>query len=96
MTKYQVSIQFEMDEYFMNHVPAHRTIINDLINKKIIEYYSVSMESFRSWIIINASSKKAVEKTLSLSPLYKYWTLEIDELFVFDSLSYRLPDVQLN
>jgi hypothetical protein len=57
MPKYQVTIQFEMDEEFMTFVPPHRVYINHLINKGTIDYYSVSMESMRSWMIINAESK---------------------------------------
>lgn len=85
-----------MDDEFMSHVPQHRTYINKLIEKNIIDYYAVSMETQRCWIIINAATKKAVEKILLKSPLYKYWTIEIDELFVYDSQQYRLPAVQLN
>ena len=94
--KYQVSIQFEMDDEFMTLVPPHRIYINDLITKNIIDYYSVSMESQRSWMIINAESKDAVRKILAKSTLSKYWTIEIDELFVFDGQIYRLPSLQLN
>jgi muconolactone delta-isomerase len=96
ISKYQVTIQFSMDDQFMTLVPAHRTYINYLINKGIIDAYTVSLESRRSWIIINASSKKEVEDFLSRSPLFKYWTFEIDELYVFDGQSYRLPAIQMN
>jgi muconolactone delta-isomerase len=54
------------------------------------------MESQKSWMVFNASSKIEVEEYLSKSPLYRYWTIEIDELFVYDGQSYRLPAVQLN
>jgi len=94
--KYQVTIHFEMDDDFMSFVPSHRLYINSLIEKGIIDYYSVSMETQRCWIIINAASKKAVNKLLDESPLKKYWTVEVDELFVYDSQNYRLPAVQLN
>lgn len=96
LKKFQATIQFEMDEQFMTLVPPHRVYINDLIDKNIIDYYAVSMETQRSWMIFNAESKKAVEKYLVNSPLHKYWTVEIDELFVYDSQSYRLPALQLN
>lgn len=94
--KYQVTVHFEMDDAFMGFVPAHRLYINSLIEKNVIDYYTVSMESQKSWIIINASNKDEVQHYLSKSPLYKYWTVEIDELFVYDGQSYRLPALQLN
>ncbi len=95
-SKYQVTIRFYMDEEFMTLVPAHRTFINELIDKSIIDYYAVSMETQRSWMIINAADKNAVEAYLKQSTLYNYWTIEIDELFVYDSQAYRLPALQLN
>jgi muconolactone delta-isomerase len=96
ISKYQVTVMFEMDEEFMGFVPAHRLYINSLIEKSVIDYYTVSMESQRSWMVINATSRKEVEQYLSRSPLFKYWTVEIDELFVYDGQSYRLPALQLN
>ena len=94
--KYQVTIRFTMDDKFMGFVPSHRVYVNNLIDKGTIDYYSVSMETQRCWIIINATSKKEVLSFLKKSPLYKYWKVEIDELFVYDAQSYRLPALQYN
>ena len=96
LNKYQVTVHFYMDDAFMTYVPPHRVYINSLIEKNILDYYTVSMESQKSWMIFNAENKMKVEEYLSKSPLYKYWTVEIDELFVYDGQSYRLPVVQLN
>ena len=96
MKKYQAIISFEMDEDFMSLVPPHRTYINYLLNKGIIDSYAVSMETQNSWITINANNKKEVKEYLEKSPLIKYWNYEIVELFVYDSQSTRLPAVQLN
>ncbi len=96
MKKFQVTIQFEMDDEFMTLVPSHRTYINSLIEKGIIDQYVVSMESQQAWITFTAETKKQVEKYLTQSPIYRYWTYEIDELYVYDGQHYRLPHVQLN
>jgi len=96
MKKYQAIITFDMDEEFMTLVPPHRTYINYLLNKGIIDSYAVSMEVQKSWITINANDKKQVIDYLNKSPLSKYWDYEIVELFVYDSQSTRLPAVQLN
>jgi hypothetical protein len=96
MKKYQAIITFDMDEEFMTLVPPHRTYINYLLNKGIIDSYAVSMEVQKSWITINANDKKQVIDYLDKSPLSKYWDYEIVELFVYDSQSTRLPAVQLN
>jgi hypothetical protein len=96
MKKFQVTIQFEMSEEFMELIPAHRTYINYLINKNVIDQYAVSMESQRVWITLNAENKEEVEKLLKKSPLFKFWTFETHELFVLDGQLYRLPAVQPN
>ncbi|MDB5229643.1 MAG: hypothetical protein JWN76_448 [Chitinophagaceae bacterium] len=80
----------------MTLVPPHRTYINYLINKNLVESYAVSMESQTIWIIINAESKSEVDEFLTKSPLYKFWTYNIEELFVLDGQQFRFPSVQLN
>ena len=96
MKKFQATIQFEMSDEFMELVPPHRTYVNYLINKDIVVQYAVSMETQRVWITLNAETKEEVEKILEKSPLFKFWTFEIDELFVLDGQHYRLPAVQPN
>jgi hypothetical protein len=96
MKKFQVTVHFDMSDEFMELVPPHRTYINYLINKGTIDHYVVSMETQRAWITLTAEDKAEVEVLLQKSPLYKFWTVEIDELFVFDGQHYRLPAVQPN
>ena len=96
MKKFQAIIRFTIDENFMALVPPHRTYINYLINKGIIDSYAVSMESQTCWITFNTENKTEADGFVAKSPLYKYWTYNIEELFVYDSQQYRLPAVQLN
>ncbi|HEX4850949.1 MAG TPA: hypothetical protein VFV08_09095 [Puia sp.] len=96
MKKFQVTIQFTMDDDFMAVVPAHRTYVNSLIEKEVIDQYVVSMESQQVWITFTAESKADVDKYLAKSPIYKYWTYDIVELFLYDGQHYRLPSVKLN
>lgn len=94
--KYQVTISFELDDEISSIIPQHRSYINTLINKGIIDHYAVSMESKQIWITINAIEKSDVDECLSESPFYQYWIYEVNELYVLDGLTYRLPHVQLN
>lgn len=96
MKTFQATIRFEMNEEFMQRVPPHRTYINFLIKKGVIEHYAVSMESQRAWITINAEDRDAARKLLAQSPLFPCCILEIDELFVLDGQQYRLPEVHPN
>lgn len=85
-----------MDDEFMTHLPAHRAFINKMIETGYIDHYVVSMQSLSSWITFTAESREMVKELLTRSPLSRYWTYEIDELFVIDGYQYRLPAVQLN
>jgi hypothetical protein len=96
MKKFQATIHFEMDDEFMSHIPQHREYISSLIRKGVIDQYLVSMESQRVWITFTAEKKEEVEEYLKQSPVYKYWTYEIDELFLIDGQHYRLPALQMN
>ena len=82
MRKFQVTIRFDMNDEFAALVPPHRTYINRLIEQGIIDHYVVTMETQRVWITFTADNKKDVERYLAKSPLFKYWTCEIDELFI--------------
>ncbi|MDB5250967.1 MAG: hypothetical protein JWP27_136, partial [Flaviaesturariibacter sp.] len=48
------------------------------------------------WITINAESKDAVREILAQSPFAPYWTLEVNEVVIWDGQNYRLPVLQLN
>lgn len=96
MKKYQATISFEMGEDFNELIPPHRTYINFLINKEIIDQYVVSIDSQQVWITLNAEDAAEVEKILEKSPLARYWSYQIYELFVWDGQHYRLPAVQPN
>jgi muconolactone delta-isomerase len=85
-----------MDEDFMNEIPEHRRFVNEMIQEGVIDHYVVTMESMKSWITFTADSKEEVEEYLQRSPLYRYWTYEIEELFVVDGHQYRLPALQFN
>ena len=96
MNKFQATIHFDMDDEFMSLIPDHREFISELIRKGVIDQYLVSMESQRLWITFTAEKKEEVEEYLKQSPIYKYWTYEIDELFLIDGQHYRLPALQMN
>ena len=96
MKKFQATIQFEMNEEFMSLIPAHRTYINKLIDKGVIDQYVVSMESQQVWITFTGETKKQIESYLAQSPIHKFWTYEIDELYLYDGQHYRFPQLQLN
>jgi hypothetical protein len=96
MKKFQVTIQFQLSDEFAALVPEHRTYVSKLIKSGVIDHYVVTMETQKVWITFSAEDKAAVENYLFKSPLYRFWTYEINELFVVDGMHYRLPVMQLN
>ncbi len=96
MKKFQVTIQFQLSDEFAALVPQHRTYVSKLIKSGVIDHYVVTMETQKIWITFSAEDRASVENYLFKSPLYKFWTYEINELFVVDGMHYRLPVMQLN
>jgi hypothetical protein len=96
MSKFVVTVQFNWSDEMALLLEEHRTYINSLIEEQIIEHYAVSMEVQKVWITINAESKKEVNEVLSISPLFKFWKIDVWELVMWDGLNYRLPALQLN
>ena len=80
----------------MDLIPAHREVLNALIDDQVIDHYVVSMELQTAWITLNAKNKREAKSLLSKSPLYKHWKIDVHELMVWDGQNYRLPALQLN
>jgi muconolactone delta-isomerase len=85
-----------MEDDLMSLSTSHREYVNELIEQGIIDQYVVSMESQQVWITFTAESKEEVETHLSKSPIYSYWTYEVDELYIYDVQNYKLPAVKIN
>jgi len=85
------------DETFMALVPRHRSFINRLLSEKIIETYAISADRSRGWVTMNGASAAVVQALVEQFPLARYFQrIEIDELFIFDSVSSRFPAISLN
>lgn len=99
MPVFVVSLQLpdSLTEEFMALIPAHRAFINQLISQKVMESYAISADRRRGWVTINGDDAAAVLAIVEQFPLYDFLTgVEIDELFVFDSASFRFPLINLN
>ena len=85
------------DEAFMALIPRHRSFINRLLSEKIIETYAISADRSRGWVTMNGASAAVVQALVEQFPLARYFQgIEIDELFIFDSVSSRFPAISLN
>ena len=85
------------DEDFMALIPRHRAFINRLLSEKIIETYAISADRSRGWVTMNGANAAAVRALVEQFPLARYFQrIEIDELFIYDSISSRFPAISLN
>ena len=91
------SLPQSFSEDFMAIIPQHRTFINQLLAEHIIETYAISANRSRGWAIITGDDEEAVRAIVEQFPLYQYLrSIEIDELFIFDSAASRFPHISLN
>ncbi len=85
------------EDGFLALIPRHRAVINRLLSEKIIETYAISADRRQGWITINGDDAAAVRTIVEQFPLYRYFRgIEIDELFIFDSVATRFPIISLN
>lgn len=85
------------DEEFVALIPRHRAFINNLIEENIILSYAISADRSRGWVTMHGATSEAVRGVVEQFPLYHFLQhIEIDELFVFDSVASRLPKISLN
>ena len=99
MSTFVVSIRLPevFDEEFIALIPSHRAFINHLLNEKVVETYAISSDRNRGWVTITAADAAAVQAVVEQFPLYRYLHgVEIDELFIFDSVATRFPHISLN
>jgi len=85
------------EEGFLDLIPKHRSFINRLLSEKVIETYAISADRRRGWVTLNGDDAQAVRAVVERFPLYHYFRgIEIDELFIFDTVATRFPVISLN
>ncbi|TFZ65190.1 hypothetical protein E4631_16785 [Hymenobacter sp. UV11] len=99
MPTYLVSLRLpdSFSEDFITLIPQHRILVNQLLSEHVVETYAISADRSRGWLTINSDDEPGVEIVLRKLPLYEYFSgIEIDELFIFDSVATRFPHISLN
>ena len=92
-----ISLPNTYEDGFLALIPRHRSVINHLSSEKVIETYAISADRCRGWATVNGDNAGAVHSIVEQFPLYRYFHgIEIDELFVFDSVATRFPVISLN
>jgi hypothetical protein len=82
---------------FMALIPKHRSIINQLLEKRILLSYSLDMERQNVWAFFDAKDEQEVMDILSTLPIIKEVKInKISELAFYDSAPIGLPDLIMN
>lgn len=85
------------NDEFTALIPRHRDFINRLLNEKIVDVYAISSDRSRGWVTINSDDVAAVQAVVEQFPLYRFMHgVEIDELFIFDSIALWFQAINLN
>ncbi len=91
-----VALPETMEEDFWKLIPAHRSLINELMQEGTLSLYSVSATRTRGWMVIRGQSPEEVMELVRTFPIYKYYEgVEIDELFIYDNVA-ELPEIVMN
>lgn len=92
-----LSLPLRFTEDFTALIPSHRALVSQLLDDSILETYAISADYRQGWITINSKDADEAQAVLEQLPLYPYfWRIEIHELFIFDSNTFRFPRISLN
>lgn len=81
---------------FVALIPKHRSLINELLEKRVILSYSLDMERQNIWAFIEAKDEKEVMDIISKFPIIREVKLDIKELAFYDSSPIGLPELIMN
>lgn len=85
------------NEEFVALIPQHRALINQLLAEHVVETYAISADRSRGWLTVHSEDEEGVQELLRRLPLYDYFSgIEINELFIFDSIATHFPHISLN
>jgi len=92
----EINLPEIQDEQFFNLIPAHRMMINTMIEKGIIQQYTINAERTKGWILFNCKNKDEVLIALQKMPIFKLVKFKIHKIMIADGELYRLPKMNLN
>lgn len=84
------------DEEFFNLIPAHRMLINEMIENGLIQHYTINAARTKGWILFNCSNKNEVILALEKMPIFDFIKFKIHGVMITDGELYRLPKLNLN
>ena len=82
---------------FWQLIPAHRTVVNELMDKGIMQTYAVNATRSTVWATMSGPSAEEILTMVEQFPIYEYFEdVTVEELFIFDSVNNALPRLVMN
>jgi hypothetical protein len=81
---------------FVSFIPDQRQLVNELLEKRVILNYALSMGRSNLWVTIQAKNQLAVMDILATFPIINDVKVEIFELAFFDSAHIGMPEIIMN
>lgn len=91
-----ISLPQEIDQEFMNLIPAQRARINLLMQEGTIRAYSLALDRSLLWVVVIGASVWEIEGILNSFPIMPYCEVSIHELMFHDMVTHELPRISLN
>ena len=81
---------------FVSYIPEQRRIVNELLEKRVILNYALSMDRGNLWITLQAKNQLEVMDVLATFPIINDVKFEIYELAFFDTAHLGMPEMIMN
>jgi hypothetical protein len=81
---------------FVSFIPQQRQLVTELLEKRVILNYALSMDRSNLWVTIQAKNQLAVMDILATFPIINDVKVEIFELAFFDSAHIGMPEIIMN
>ena len=81
---------------FVSFIPQQRQLVTELLEKRVILNYALSMDRSNLWVTIKAKNQLAVMDILATFPIINDVKVEIFELAFFDSAHIGMPEIIMN
>ncbi len=77
-------------------IPKQRSMINDLLERRIVLNYSLDMNRHNLWVFIEARSENEVLDIVTAFPIINEVQFKVHELAFYDTTPVGLPELIMN
>lgn len=92
----EFDLPVEMNQEFMQKIPAQRQKVNELMETGKMLSYSLSADRQKLWCILRVESELEVMELIADFPLISYMKPTINELMFHNMVAARIPLFSLN